>query len=305
MLNKYVGTGHSMFVGVFFITVLSACETAPDSTKNGPDSPSYDLTQIANPARDAVLLDSQHHFRIELKESRQPAIVSIPINAKHLRNTDINTLTLVRHIDSNEARFAAIGPVKWSDGGEAVIDVTESGIYSLVGAPADALSRSLLRSYCGNHQVPRLCQQIDCAAKLSSPAAEYVPGMPPCDFCTQLQPNVRFADCLIDFRDVLYPVAVLSLQDADDSSEPVCEFRKVFDDFFCSFRPQAGDEDVCRSLADEFNEVWSADLTGQSCVCGTRVRSAEWDPVPNGCTDSVEGQPSCVGWNWNCEVVSD
>jgi hypothetical protein len=79
----------------------------------------------------------------------------------------------------------------------------------------------------------------------------------------------------------------------------------VFDGTFCSFRPQAADEQACRDLAAEFGEIWSEDLTGQSCVCGTRVRSAQWDPAPNGCTDAVGNQPPCIGWNWNCVVVSD
>ncbi|HYQ73458.1 MAG TPA: hypothetical protein VET88_16230 [Gammaproteobacteria bacterium] len=262
------------------------------------------IEKIKNPDPDGVVLDLQHHFRIDLKLPGNATRVSIPVNPEFLRNTDIDTLGMVRYHEGDDPGYSAAGNLQWSPDGEATIEITESGIYSLVGAPADALSRRLLQSYCGNRRVPRVCQQIDCARESTGQTPVYTPGMPPCAFCERLQPEGIHAGCLLDIRDVLFPPLLHRVP--DDEEGPVCEFRKVFpDDSFCFFRPQADDEQECRQLAEAFGNAWGNDLTGRPCPCGTRVEAFTWDPPPNGCTDALDGALACVGWHWNREVVSD
>ena len=285
-------------------SLLTACGKAtPEKTDSGPASP-YRIEKITNPNPDGVLQDLQHHFRIDLEVQGKAARVSIPVRPEFLRNTDIETLRMVRYNERGDPGYRAAGSLQWSPDGDATVEVTESGIYSLVGAPADALSRSLIKAYCGSRQVPRLCQQIDCASGFIGQPPGYTPGMPPCEFCERLQPEGRYAECLVDIRDVLFPPRLRIVP--DDADGPVCEFRKVFpDNSFCFFRPQAGDEQDCRQLAEEFGNTWGDDLTGRPCTCGTSVEAFTWDPPPNGCTDALEEAIPCVGWHWNCEVVSE
>lgn len=300
-----VKTCFSLVTCIFVTSLLIACEkVTQEKTDSGPALP-YQIEKIKNPAPDGVVLDLQHHYRIDLKVPGKAAKVSIPVNPVFLRNTDIDTLILVRYNESGDPGYTAAGDLQWSPDGNATIEVARSGIYSLVGAPADALSRSLLKSYCGSHQLPRLCQQIDCASGSAGQSPGYTPGMPPCEFCERLQPEGDYAECLLDIRDVLFPPHLRILPDHDED-EPACEFRKVFpDNSFCFFRPQAGDEQECRQLVEEFSNAWGDDLTGLPCTCGTSVEAFTWDPPPNGCTDALGGEISCVGWHWNCEAVSE
>jgi hypothetical protein len=290
---------------LFATSLLIACEkTSQETTDSGPSLP-FQIEKVKNPNPDGVMQDLQHHFRIDLKVPGRATRVSIPVNPEFLRNTDIDTLRMLRNNESGDRGYTAAGSLQWSTAGGATIEVTESGVYSLVGAPADALSRSLIKSYCGNRQVPRLCQQIACTSEFSGQIPGYTPGVPPCEFCERLQPGGLYAECLLDIRDVLYPPQ-LRIVPEEGEEGPACEFRKVFpDSSFCFFRPQAGDEQECRQLAEEFGNAWGDDLTGRPCTCGTSVEAFTWDPPPNGCTDAFDGELPCVGWHWNCEVVSE
>jgi len=298
-----VKTCFNIVACIFLTSLLIACEkVTQEKTDSGPSLP-YQIEKIKNPNPDGVVLDLQHHFRIDLKVPGKTVRVSIPINPKFLRNTDIDTLGMVRYNENGNPGYTAFGNLQWLPDGDATMEIAESGFYSLVGAPADALSRSLIMSYCGNHQVPRLCQQIDCASESAGQSPGYTPGVRPCEYCERLQPEGIYAECLLDIRDILFPPH-LRLPPDDDG--PVCEFRKVFpDNSFCFYRPQASDEQECRQLAEEFSNAWGDDLTGRACTCGTSVEAFTWDPPPNGCTDALDGENSCVGWHWNCEVVSE
>lgn len=299
-----VKTSINLVACLFATSLLIACEKATQGkTESGPSLP-YQIEKVKNPDPDGVVQDLQHHFLIDLKVPGKATRVPIPVNPEFLRNTDIDTLGMVRYNESGDPGYTAAGNLQWSPEGEAIIEVAESGVYSLVGAPADALSRSLIRSYCDSRQVPRLCQQIDCAGGFSGQTPDYTPGVPPCELCEHLQPEGLYAECLLDIRDVLFPPQLRIVPD-DGEDGPVCEFRKVFpDNSFCFFRPQAGDEQECRQLAEEFGNAWGDDLAGRPCTCGTSIEAFTWDPPPNGCTDAFEEVLPCVGWNWNCEVVS-
>jgi hypothetical protein len=276
---------------------LSGCDNKIADPSDARGQSTYQVSNIKNPSPGGNLIDLQHHFHIDLKDSRDPIKVEIPLIVKYFRDVDIDTLHLVRYGGEKEG-YELIGPLDWSDSGVAFIDVKKTGNYSVVGLPSTALGRSIIRAYCPRKVVPKICTQIYCPSLEFSSQVAYMPGVPVCELCDSIKPGISYSECLIDFKaEVLYPpLKFFNQRDDSDTTAPVCEYKRVSG---CYFRPQAANAQECRDLAAQFNEFYEEEISGRSCVCGTSARATFWAPPPNAC---FPGQ-SCIGFNYNCEAV--
>src|SRR5690349_4700507 len=108
---------------------------------------------IANPGRDAALLDFGHHVRVKLAREDATSI-EIPLRPELLRGADLESLRLAR-FDPATKRYEKGVPIEWPEGKSGRATVGRSGDYSILGLPADPLGKTAIGALCGIEGRPK------------------------------------------------------------------------------------------------------------------------------------------------------